>query len=236
MIPATTVCGSPSRSTKRPTVNSSGAVHLAGLARRFPRIAPLTEDGAQKRDQHHDREGVEGRVGHTRQGRQHQRPPVRAQIGEGPSAIRPRSVPGGPWRRPPPRSGGNAPGPGAPGRPHRCHGARKRSQRPRTQHPDGNDHLLRRNPPVQERIAVAPLVLAQLGGVHEEVVVERDQAVRPSGTPRGGAGTRNSSARRRSADPAPVCCFRTCSAGWPSRRAARRWWRADGNGWIRGPW
>src|SRR5262245_47437452 len=43
---------------------------------------------------------------------------------------------------------------------------------------DGQDHLLRAHPAVQERAAVARLVLTQLGGIHEEVVLEREQVVR----------------------------------------------------------
>ena len=35
-----------------------------------------------------------------------------------------------------------------------------------------NDHLLRRDAPVQERVTVPTLVLPQLGGIHEEVVVD----------------------------------------------------------------
>src|SRR6185503_15944147 len=42
----------------------------------------------------------------------------------------------------------------------------------------GEDALLRRHPTVQERAAIAALILPQLGGIDEEAVAGREQGVR----------------------------------------------------------
>ena len=104
----------------------------------------------------------------------------------------------------------------------------------RGQQRDREDHFLGRDAAVEERAAIAGLVLPQLGGIDEEAIARGQQQPRPRRPGGQSVGSPGPPPPARRPAPGPGGRRRTCSGGSRWCPAWRRPWPACGSGSTRG--